>query len=104
MRMPHQAPGVNRGSWTGASVDKVDAANAAIIARMIGTGGGFGSVGGTLCRVGCGAAYVACCAACAETGPLALQCAAGCTVLYDLCKDGCPKYGGGGGGDGVFIG
>jgi hypothetical protein len=97
MRMPHQALGVNRGPWTGASIDKVDAANAAVIARMIG-GGGYGSVGGTLCRYGCGAAYVACCGACAETGPFAAQCLAGCTVLYDFCKEGCPSFGGGGSG------
>lgn len=100
MRMPHQAPGVRRGGWTGASEGRIEAAQAIFAARApIGVGGGLNSIGGTVCRLGCGAAYAACVAGCAGlTGPGAAVCAALCTVLYDECKAGCPSVVGGGGG------
>jgi hypothetical protein len=49
-----------------------------------------GSGYGFWCELGCGAAFVACSAACgALTGPGAGACIAACTVLWENCTDGC---------------
>ena len=93
MRMPHQAAGVTRGGWTGATHDDVGAAGVMFAMRAPIGGGGFGSFGGSACRLGCGIVGAACVAACAGlTGPAAAGCAVLCASLMDECRRGCPAW------------